>query len=242
MREERRVFVGYDPREHIASAVCCSSIRRYSGVPVRELRLTDSDVRTVYSRPYRRENGQYIDGVNGAPFSTQFSFSRFLIPYLMAYQGWAVFCDCDFLFRNSIDDLFDVADPAMAVQVVKHRHKPDAETKMDGVAQTRYGRKNWSSLILWNCGHPANRKITPGEVSRQPGLWLHQFGWLDDEEIGELPVTWNFLVGHNDPKECPNPKAVHFTEGGPWWTAFRDVPFSADWRCEMENFQHWSES
>lgn len=208
---------------------------------VRELRLTDPDVQNCFDRPWRREGNQYIDAVHGKPFSTQFSFSRFLVPYLNAYQGWALFCDCDILFRDNVDRLFDLADPSKAVQVVQHCHEPPEGLKMDGVAQTRYARKNWSSVVLWNCGHPANLALTPGEVKRQDGLWLHGFRWLGDDLIGSLPVEWNFLVGHTSPTECPDPKAVHYTEGGPWWAAYRDVPFSADWRCEMENFIPWKD-
>ena len=182
-----------------------------------------------------------MDGVTGKPFSTQFTYSRFLVPYLMGYQGWAVFCDCDFLFRGSVDDLFEMADPHKAVQVVQHAHKPVEGRKMDGVVQSSYGRKNWSSLILFNCGHWANRMLLPVDAGADDGLNLHQFGWLTDDEIGALPVEWNYLVGHNTEKDCPDPKAVHFTEGGPWWAQYRDVPFADEWFREMQSFQHWEQ-
>lgn len=230
-----RVWIGYDPREEVACAVCASSVRRHGGDPV-YLKWDMPEVARVYRRPFQREGVQYIDGVTHAPFSTQFSFTRFLIPYLQGYEGWAVFCDGDFLFRDNLKRLKPFMDEKYAVMVVQHRHEPPEGAKMDGVAQTRYARKNWSSFVLWNCAHPSNRMISPAEVNARDGRWLHAFGWLKDDEIGALPVDWNYLVGHNGAWECAQPKAVHFTEGGPWWAGFHDVEFAADWRTEMENF------
>lgn len=231
-----RVYIGYDPREEIACAVCASSVRRHSEAEPVYLKWDDPAVSMVYRRPYVRSGRQYIDGITGAPFSTQFSFTRFLIPYLEGYEGWAVFCDGDFLFRSELEGLGPFMDKKYAVCVVQHKHAPPEGVKMDGVKQTQYDRKNWSSFILWNCGHPSNRKIGPAEVNGRDGRWLHAFGWLADDEIGSLPVDWNYLVGHNGHDDCRDPAAVHFTEGGPWWAAYRDVPFSSDWRAEMEHF------
>ena len=227
------VFVGYDPREHVAAEVCAYSIRRWSPLPVQMLKWDDPLVRKVYRRPYHREHTQYVDDVTGAPFSTQFSFTRFLVPYLSNYKGWSLFCDCDFLFTAPISELFALADEQYAVMCVQHRHDPAELKKMDGVQQTRYRRKNWSSLVLWNCGHPSNRKCRPGEVNRMPGLWLHGFDWLDDAEIGELPVEWNYLVGTNTAKECPEPKGIHYTLGGPWFNDCQGVEYADEWRTTM---------
>lgn len=227
------IFVGYDPREHLAAEVCRWSILRHcADVEARLLRLTDADVAAVYHRPYQREEGQFIDGVTGAPFSTEFSFSRFLVPYLVSYRGWHLFVDADFLFRASVADLFVLADDRFAAMAVKHDHRPCETAKMDGVAQTAYARKNWSSLVLWNAAHPANARLTPGYVARATGLDLHGFRWLDDGEIGSLPLEWNYLVGHNTVDQCADPKAVHFTLGGPWFGgAYGEVDFADDWRA-----------
>lgn len=235
--DKRKVYVGYDPREHIASAVCCSSVRRRSQVPAVEIKLKDQLIRQLYRRPYERQGNQYIDGVSGKKFSTQFSFSRFLVPYLNSYSGWAVFCDCDFLFLASVDELFGLANEDFAVMVVKHQHDQLEPTKMDGVVQTPYGRKNWSSLVLWNCGHPANRAVTPGAVNREDGLWLHQFQWLRDDQIGALPMSWNYLVGVNTREQCPEVKAAHFTLGGPWFSGYEAVEFADEWRQEMLDYR-----
>ena len=227
------IFVGYDPREHLAAEVCRWSILRHCpAVGARLLKLSDADVAAVYRRPFHREEGQLIDGVTGAPFSTEFSFSRFLVPYLAGYQGWHLFVDADFLFRDSVAELFALADERYAALVVKHEHRPRETVKMDGVAQTAYARKNWSSLVLWNAAHPANAAVTPDYVATESGLDLHGFGWLDDGEIGDLPLSWNYLVGHNNAAQCAEPKAVHFTLGGPWFGAtYADVAFAEDWRA-----------
>lgn len=229
-----RVYIGFDPREEIAAAVCASSIRRYSDAEPLYLKWDMPAVSRVYTRPYSRKDKQYIDGITQSPFSTQFSFTRFLIPYLEGYQGWALFCDGDVLFLKGVDELHPLCDSKYAVRVVKHEHNPPVGIKMDGVRQTQYFRKNWSSFVLWNCGHPSNRLIGPYEVNTKPGKWLHAFSWLKDEEIGELPEAWNYLVGHD--QSCLYPNAVHFTEGGPWWKPYQDVEFSEEWRNEMLNF------
>ena len=148
-----------------------------------------------------------------------------------------MFVDCDFLFRADVNDLFKQADESKAVQVVKHEHHPSIGTKMDGVQQTDYPGKNWSSLVLWNCGHRAHALRTPhrgvdGEkVNTWPGAWLHNFSWLEWNEIGGLPSTWNHLVGHSI---TDDPKAVHFTEGGPWLEKYRGVPYANEWNAEKE--------
>lgn len=231
-----RVYIGFDPREEIAAAVCASSIRRRSNDTPHYLKWDDAEVARVYTRPYSKRGNQYIDGLSGSPFSTQFSFTRFLIPYLEGYRGWALFCDGDVLFLNSTDGLVNLMDPRFAVRVVKHEHNPPIGEKMDGVKQTQYFRKNWSSFVLWNCGHPSNRMIGPAEVNSKDGKWLHAFSWLKDEEIGDLPIGWNYLVGHTKQEDCPYPSLIHFTEGGPWWRNYQDCEFADLWRDEMLDF------
>jgi hypothetical protein len=136
-------------------------------------------------------------------------------PRLMRYKGWALFTDCDVLFRAPIEELFALADPTKAVMVVKHDHRPTATRKMGGLRQTVYPRKNWSSVVLWNCGHEANGILTTPIVNGSAPSFLHRFEWLEDDEIGELPLAWNYLVGWNTLAQCPEPRAVHFTEGIP---------------------------
>ena len=229
-----RVYIGCDSREREVDEVCEKSIRRFNNaVDIRKLVL---DELPVYTRPYHKEHGQYIDDVTGANFSTEFAFSRFLVPYLNDYDGWAVFCDCDFLFRADVMEMSKYMDKRFAVAVVPHDHQPEDLEKMDGQVQSRYFRKNWSSFILWNCGHEKNRRLTPDKVNEMPGLWLHGFQWLDDGEINQLPEEWNWLVGeHGDIsptthfRDSIDIKAVHMTEGTPLWEKYRNVPFADEW-------------
>lgn len=160
--------------------------------------------------------------------STEFALTRFLVPH-MAGEGWALFMDCDMLVRGNISRLFEEADPSKAVMVVKHDHKPDSDTKMDGQTQTRYARKNWSSVVLFNCDHPSNKELTVERVNSWRGLDLHQFKWLADHEIGELDVRWNYLVGTNTREDCTDPAIVHFTEGLPSMPGRADCEYAKEW-------------
>jgi lipopolysaccharide biosynthesis glycosyltransferase len=179
-----KVFVGYDIREDIAYQVCEYSILKHQSaaqvIPLKQKELRESG---VYTRT--------VDPLS----STEFTFTRFLVPYLANYQGWAVFVDCDFIFLEDVKELFAQADDQYAVMVVKHDYTPQEGLKMDGCKQLPYPRKNWSSVILWNCAHPANQQITPDVVNAQTGQYLHRFQWLDDREIGTLQSEWNWLVG-----------------------------------------------
>ncbi|CAL4942700.1 unnamed protein product [Urochloa decumbens] len=233
------VFVGYDPREHEAYEVCRRSLLRHATIPL--------DVRPI-RQPDLRAAGLYWRA-RGPTESTEFSFTRFLTPYLAGYRGWALFVDCDFLYLADVADLLaavvppGAADAAaeadrLAVACVKHEYKPAEATKMDGAIQTTYPRKNWSSMVLYNCAHPKNvAALTPDAVSTQTGAFLHRFSWLDDDEIGEVPFVWNFLVGHNrvDPDDpATRPRAIHYTCGGPWFERYRDCEFADLWIEEAE--------
>jgi hypothetical protein len=164
------------------------------------------------------------------PFSTDFAFTRFLVPALSLYQGWALFCDCDFLFTADMAEVFALADDKYAVRVVKHDHDPAEKTKMGGIVQTRYRRKNWSSLVLWNCGHPQNASLTGYVVNEWAGQWLHAFSWLDDGVIGDLPRGWNHLAGVDAPLDKP-PQGIHFTLGIPTMPGCGKTPYAALWRA-----------
>ncbi|KAK9101889.1 hypothetical protein Sjap_019143 [Stephania japonica] len=221
-----KIFVGYDPREDLAFEVCRHSIMKRSSVPVEVIPIKQSELRR--EGLYWRERGPTE--------STEFSFTRFLTPYLAKYSGWAMFVDCDFLYLSDIKELMELAEEKYAVMCVKHDYAPTAATKMDGAVQTVYPRKNWSSMVLYNCGHEKNRVLTPELVSGETGAYLHRFMWLEDGEIGGVPVGWNFLVGHNRAAET-EPKALHFTTGGPWFEAWKDCDFADLWVEEMEDYK-----
>jgi lipopolysaccharide biosynthesis glycosyltransferase len=235
-----KVYVGYDQREHAAYEVCRHSLIRRSSLPVDCRPLTIDGLRRQgwYSREHYLVNGQRFDFQDKKPFSTDFSFSRFLVPALENYQGWALFLDCDFLIRGDIAQLFEDADKDKAVLCVKHHHEPEEGLKMDGVLQTRYRRKNWSSLVLWNCGHPSNRRLTVENANTRPGAWLHAFEWLEEHEIGMLPADWNFLVGWDKLPYNEVPRGLHYTSGGPWFSDTQDVPYADLWLREREHREY----
>lgn len=210
-------YVGFDSREIPAYIKATKTLYKNASTPVQVVTLAQSWLRArrLYYRQWEWRKGQRIDLQDGKPFSTEFAFTRFLVPALNDYAGWALFCDCDFLFRADIADLLPLLDEQYAVRVVKHDYRPAPGMKMDACKQEPYPRKNWSSFILWNCGHPANKALTVEGVNSKPGSFLHGFGWLPDSAIGDLPEAWNWLEGHSP--EDIEPKAVHFTRGGPWF-------------------------
>jgi lipopolysaccharide biosynthesis glycosyltransferase len=227
---KRSIFIGYDPREAEAFAVCRHSLRRLSGdIPVYAICLDEMRALKLYWRSMEKRDGRLWDAISDAPCATEFAISRFLTPVLAA-EGWALFIDCDFLAAADVNELFDQADPKYAVMCVKHEHNPAEAIKMDGQLQTLYKRKNWSSCMLFNCAHPANEALTVDLINSVPGRDLHAFSWLKDDEIGALDPAWNFLVGHTDPSI--KPKLIHWTSGGPWFDGYRKVPFAAEWFAE----------
>lgn len=229
-----KVFIGWDTREQEAYAVCRFSMERRASIPlaVKPLMVGPLRYRKLFYRKQKIEGRKRIDLQDGKPFSTDFAFTRFLIPYLCDYEGWALFCDCDILFLGDVAELFALRDDRYAVMCVKHEYAPTDTVKMDGQAQEIYRRKNWSSVVLWNCGHPSNQNIGLNEVNTETGAWLHSFSWLKDDEIGGLPIEWNWLEGHN-PMSI-DAKAVHFTRGGPWFQAWEDCDHAEDWLRERD--------
>lgn len=231
------LYVGYDPTELDALQVVCRSIEANAKEPtvVHTIRQEDLREQGLYRRTHHQnEQGHRIDDVDGRPFTTEFAFTRFLVPtlhlkYRINRTPWALFCDSDFMFRADPADILTLADPTKAVQVVKHDHRPVEVTKASGKPQTKYGRKNWSSLVLWNTDHPGTSRLTVHDVNEKPGSWLHQFSWLSDHEIGDLPEEWNWLEGSSDPNT--EPKAVHFTRGVPTHQGMHDVPYAEEWRA-----------
>jgi hypothetical protein len=224
------IFIGYDTREHDAYQVCKSSILKHATRPVYIQPLNERSMRhaAIYKRRWRSVDGQKVDEIDGKPFSTEFSFTRFLVPSMCQWQGWAVFVDCDFLFMTDITDIVKEFDNRYAVMVCKQNYQPKTAVKMDGQSQQSYNRKNWSSLAVFNCAHASNHDLTPFRVNKEFGSYLHGFSWLEDHEIGDLNHGWNWLEGCT---QVP-PKAVHYTLGGPWFPDKQDVAYAKEWLDE----------
>lgn len=215
------IYIGYDTREDLAYQVSSYSIKSKSpDANVFPLKLNDLRKRGLYTREEDKLG------------STEFTFSRFLIPLLNNYEGWALFCDCDILFLNPVEELAKQVNDKYAIMCVQHDYQPKNNTKMDGKVQSLYPRKNWSSLVLWNCGHPANKKITSKLVNdpETTGKYLHRFSWLDDKDIGSLSHEWNWLVGWYQEPNDGKPKAIHYTEGGPWFEEYRFCEYHEVWK------------
>lgn len=226
----RAIYLGGDPREIEAFAVARSSIRRHLVLPVPVRGVWLSELGDLYHRPTSRRDGRLWDDISEAPMATEFAISRFLVPHL-AGSGLAAFMDCDVLARSNVDRLFDGVDSSKAVSVVKHNFDPPEGVKMDGQAQLRYARKNWSSVMVFNCDHPANEALTVDLVNGVPGRDLHRFCWLDDADIGSLDPAWNWLVGHSDP--AIDPRIVHFTDGIPSMPGYEACAYADEWRVEL---------
>lgn len=212
--DKLQVYVGWDPREIKAHDVAVHSIKsRTSNADVHALKLSNIP---ELNRPVEWRGNLMWCPISDAPLGSEFSISRFAIPFLT--KGWAVFMDSDMVCLNDIWNIMEYADEKYAAMVVKHVHVPTEEEKarvaqIDRM-QTGYSRKNWASVILWNCNHEANRRLTWDMLNTLPGRDLHRFCWLADDEIGELPQSWNYLVDVNEPSDDIN--IAHYTLGGPW--------------------------
>ncbi len=222
-----RVFVGWDSREDIAYQVCRHSILARASRPVEIVALRQHEL---------RERGLYWRAADPLA-STEFTYTRFLVPCLADYEGWALFCDCDFLWLADVHELAALIDDRYAVMCVHHDHRPPETEKMDGRIQTLYERKNWSSMVLYNCGHPANRRLTPEVVNNETGKFLHRFQWLDDALIGAVNETWNWLEGWCTPPSEGHPKVVHYTRGGPWFDNWQHVAYGELWLAEKSAWE-----
>lgn len=212
-----RVFIGYDHNEDLAYQVARDSLLRNTNAPVcvEPLVLSRFHATGILRRPVDARGGRLYDIHSNAPQATEFAISRFLVP-LLVQDGPALFVDCDMVFVDDVAKLFEfcAADPTKAVHVVKHRYTPSTSTKMGGHEQVQYPCKNWSSVMLFNCGHRGHLRLSLDALNNRPGRDLHNFFWLADTEIGELPAGWNWLV-----EEQPRPDPLylaHYTLGGPW--------------------------
>ena len=208
------VFIGYDSKEKVAFSVLAYSILRNSTKPVTITPVYLPNIKDDFVR--ERNNLS----------STEFSFSRFMVPHLMNYKGWAVFMDCDQLMLGDIADLWRMRDDKYAVQLCKHDYEPEEDKKFLGQVQTKYEKKNWSSFMLMNC--KKCNELTPDYVNSATGLQLHQFKWLESErDIGAIPKTWNWLVGEYEYNPLAN--NVHFTLGGPYFYDYVNCDYSKEW-------------
>jgi len=208
-----RWFIGYDPEESVTYHTMSHSLLRQSSMPISIAPVSLKNLEGILTR--ERHPLQ----------SNDCSFSRFLVPWMCNYEGWAVFSDCDMIVKDDPAKLWALRDDHYPVKVVKHHHVPTEDTKYLGNVQTKYQRKNWSSVILWNCGHPGNRILTPEYVNKAEGLDLHQFRFLSN--VGELPNTWNHLVGYD--KLNANAKLIHYTTGGPYFDEYANCDYHEDW-------------
>ena len=209
-----KLTVGFDQSEAIAYHAFCQSVIDCASVPVEFLPLA---INTLAN--YRET---HTDGSN------KFIYSRFLTPYLNQFDGWAIFADGDMICREDINQLWDLRDERYAVMVAKHDYQTKVTTKYFGNKNENYPRKNWSSLILWNCAHPANRILDPAFVQSQPGSYLHRFSWLKDEEIGSLPLEWNWLAIEYPVN--PQAKLIHYTLGTPCLKDYEQTDMANYWK------------
>jgi lipopolysaccharide biosynthesis glycosyltransferase len=223
-----KIYLGYDSREPDAYKVAEHSLAMQCGIrhQITPIRLDKLERLGLMTRKRRYVGEQMYDVISDAPMSTEFAIARFATP-LLAQTGWALFADPDVVFLYDICELFKLADPRKAVMVVKHEHKGMEGEKMDGRLQTMYRRKNWSSVMLFNCDHPANDCLTIGMLNGRPGRDLHAFYWLEDDLIGELPPEWNWLVGVQPKPRTP--KIAHFTLGGPWFPTWKGAEHDEIW-------------
>jgi hypothetical protein len=222
------VYIGYDPRESVAFYTLAHSILRRSSIPVSIAPLMQSQLKGLYRR------------ARGPTESTEFSLTRFLVPALSEFRGWSIFMDCDMLCRADIAELAREIErqPDKAVLVCQHDYVPKTQRKFLGQVQTKYPRKNWSSLMLFN--NARCRALGPEYVNSASGLELHRFAWTGDESIGALPLEWNWLVGEYD--HNPAAKIVHYTIGGPYFEAYRGCDYAEEWFAEFESMRQCASS
>ena len=217
-----KIFIGYDPKEAVAFHVLSHSLLERSSKPISIVPINLRNLKNLYSRQHDQRQ------------SNEFSFSRFLVPYLCNYEGFGVYMDCDMLALGDISTVLNDIDENHAVSVVKHDYESKVKVKYLGNKQYSYPRKNWSSFIVWNCAHASNNVVNPGFIGEAEAATLHRFLWLKDEEIGELAVKWNWLVGEYD-NPTEDIKVLHWTLGGPYFDDYSNTEFSDEWRKEFES-------
>ena len=219
MSEIVDIVVGFDQREAVAYHTFTQSVIEKSTVPVRFLPLSINSLSDY--------NEKHKDGSN------DFIYSRFLVPHLMNFKGWAIYADGDMVCLEDIKKLWNQRDKNYALQVVKHDYKTKIEKKYFGNKNENYPRKNWSSLILWNCEHEAHKILSPDFIEKQSGAFLHRFSWIKDKEIGELEKEWNWLALEYEEKKDIN--LIHYTIGTPCFKEYSDKSLSSFWKKSFTN-------
>lgn len=226
--EPIRIFIGYDPREAATYHVLAQSIIEKSSIPVAMIPL--------HTPMLNNFDGQQ-DGTNA------FIYSRFLVPELTDFRGWAIYCDSDMLFREDPAELWGLRDESKAVMVCPHDYQTKVNRKAIGTAlegpNESYPKKNQSSMVLWNCEHPRNRVLTREFVASAGGKTLHRFEWLGGELIGSIPLEWNWLVGEYPFN--PNVKLAHFTLGAPGFHYYRNCDYSHEWHKVQDDALHMAD-
>ena len=214
------IFIGFDVRERAAANVLADSLITNSSLPLSITFLVTSQL--------EKQNLYYRE--RDPKQSTDFSFTRFLVPHIMDYKGWAIFMDCDMLCRRDINELWEQKNEIYSIMCVKHNHVAKEKRKFLNEIQSSYEKKNWSSLILFNCKKCLNLELE--YVNNQSGLNLHRFKWLEnDNQIGEIKGGWNHLIDvqpHDEAKDSP---LLHWTLGGPWFKSQTTMggEFAAEW-------------
>ncbi len=216
-----RVVIGFDQRESVAYHTFCQSILEKASEPVSFAPLALNTLKN-YSETH-------TDGSNS------FIYSRFLTPWLYEFNGWAIFADGDMICREDIAKLWKLRDESKAVMVVKHDYKTKAHDKYLGNKNENYPRKNWSSVILWNCAHPKHKILTPDFIMKQTGAFLHRFTWLDDADIGELPKEWNWLT--TEYPDNYNASLLHYTLGTPCFKDYHNCEMADEWHGAYKRVQ-----
>ena len=219
MDEIADIVVGFDQKESVAYHTFVQSVIENSTIPTRFMPLNIGSL-TNYKETHK-------DGSN------DFIYSRFLVPYLMNFNGWAIYADGDMVCLEDIKKLWDLRDDKFAVQVVKHDYKTKIKTKYWGNKNEDYPRKNWSSLILWNCNHQSHKRLTPEFIQKQTGAFLHRFSWIKDEEIGEVEKEWNWLAMEYEEKNDIN--LIHYTIGTPCFEEYQNKSLSSYWKKSFLN-------
>lgn len=222
------IYYGWDDREEFGAHAFCSSVIRRSSSPISMTPLRAEMFASFYP-PNQR------DGTNA------FTYTRFLIPFLQGFTGWAIFADgADMVCRADISELWSLRDDYKAVQVVGHSYKTKHPRKYLGTAMEAdnhdYHRKNWSSLMLINCSNFAWRQMTPEKVASMPGSKLHRFDFIDEDRIGQLPAVWNWLPQEFGPN--PDAKLIHWTAGIAGFPAYSQTEMADEWFAEAAKVTH----
>ena len=213
MLSKVKIYVGFDPRESVVYHTFIQSLIEKSTLPIEITPLAVSTL-NFYEESHQDKSNDFV-------------YSRFLTPFMSNFEGWSIYVDGDMICQADIKELLTLRDDTKAVQVVKHDYKTKAENKYLDNKNENYPRKNWSSVILWNCSHPKHKILTPEFINKQTGKYLHRFSWLEDEEIGELPIEWNWLA--IEYPENPLAKLIHYTLGAPCFKEYRETSMAENW-------------